>query len=373
MTFWGEVLYLSPFCRLLERKENVMYTSDDPKHSIYAEMRRVHNSMIAKYNLDRSAASDIARAKTMTKYLRAFKAAGNRASQGDSPIQTSFETEAMAEIAAKVGKALGIKKYSLFRNQHFWYGNDKGDRSAKSLWGADDVFEAELATFLNTALTKAVGRVPKGQKAALVGDLPSNISEGFMQELAPYFEKKTNAETHESDLISKPQFRAGKVDVTSFSGEISARVNPMWDEFIAAFAGARFTVKNYSGNSQNEVIHLGNTNIAKSLLGSLSEMGFQEKEALHIFYHSLAYAQKGNSFVGEHILHLRFAYELAGGGLRDSSGKRLDSADFFVYNDPTSDNIYVRSTKAMIADAMKYMRGVRDPLRSNIVILKSSF
>ena len=350
-----------------------MYTSDDPKHSVYAEMRNVHNAMISKYNLDRAAAPDIARAKVMTRYLRAFKAAGNRVdSNGSYPIQTSFEVEAMQEIATHVGQALGIKKYSLFRNQHFWYGNDKGDRSAKNLWGADDVFEAELATFLNTALEKAVGKVPAGQGASLVGDLPANISAEFMQELAPYFDKKTNAETHESDLITKPQFRAGKVDVTSFTGDITANVQPKWDEFIRVFAGARFTVKNYSGNT-NEVIHLGNTNITKSLLGSLSDMGYQEKEALHIFYHSLAYAQKGNSLIGEHILHLRFAYELAGGGLRDASGKKLDSADFFVYNDPTSDNIYVRSTKAMIADAMKYMRGVRDPLRSNIVILKSSF
>jgi len=70
---------------------------------------------------------------------------------------------------------------------------------------------------------------------------------------------------------------------------------------------------------------------------------------------------------------LRFAYELAGGGLRDESGQKIDSADFFIYNDPASNNIYVRSTKEMIANAMNYMGNVRDPLRSNIIILKNSF
>lgn len=354
-----------------------MFQSNNPKHSIYAEMKAVHDSMIAKYNLDKTAAADIARAKTMTKYLRAFKAIGNREGTGNTPIQTSFEAEAMAEVAKMVGQTLGINAYSLFRNPHFWYANNKqnGDRTAKNLWGADDVFEAELMTFLNVALDKATSGSFNGESAKLMGDLPGNISQEFMQSLSPYFERKTNSSTNASELITKPQFRAGKVDVTSFNGTISAEIQPMWQEFISAFAGARFTVKNYSGNSQNEVIHLGNTDITKSLLGSLEDVlgGGQYKEAIHIFYHSLAYAEKGNSIIGQHILHLRFAYELAGGGLRDANNNRIDSADFFIYNDPTSDNIYVRSTKAMIADAMKYMRNVRDPLRSNIVILKSSF
>jgi hypothetical protein len=59
--------------------------------------------------------------------------------------------------------------------------------------------------------------------------------------------------------------------------------------------------------------------------------------------------------------------------LRDSKNNKLDSADFFIYNDPASDNIYVRSTKEMIANAMNYMATVKDPLHSNIIILKNSF
>jgi hypothetical protein len=93
----------------------------------------------------------------------------------------------MVEIANIVGNTLGIKNYSLFRNKHFWYGNDKKERSAKKLWGADDVFEAELTTFLNIALEKAIGNTSNIDKAALVGSLPSNISEEFMEELNTYF------------------------------------------------------------------------------------------------------------------------------------------------------------------------------------------
>ena len=46
-------------------------------HSIYDEMRDVHEKMLAKYDIEKKAAADIKRAKKMESYLRAFKAAGN--------------------------------------------------------------------------------------------------------------------------------------------------------------------------------------------------------------------------------------------------------------------------------------------------------
>lgn len=347
-----------------------MYTSSDPKHSIYDEMRRVHQSMLDKYNLEKEAKGDIARAEIMTQYLRAFKQIGNKDGTRTSSIQLPMEAEAVQDIAEMVGRTLGIGQkggYSLFRMKHSWYLDKQKE------WGADDVFEAELNALLNAALDKATdGKGIGGDKAKIVGGLAANISEDFMSSLDPFFSKKVQAETEESDLITKPQYRSGKVDVTSFTGEVTSQVQPKWEEFLNVFKGARFTVKNYSSTSKTEVIHLGNTNITKSLLGSLEEIGIQQKSAIHIFFHSLAYAKRQDLEVGQHLLHLRFAYELTGGGLYVGKD-RLDSADFFIYNDPASDNIYVRSTKEMIANAMRYMSNVQDPLRSNIAILKSSF
>jgi hypothetical protein len=57
------------------------------------------------------------------------------------------------------------------------------------------------------------------------------------------------------------------------------------------------------------------------LLGSLSAIGYNQDEALHIFYHTLGSYENQSTesnerkIIGEHIAHLRFAYELAGGGL----------------------------------------------------------
>lgn len=333
-------------------------------HSIYDEMNRVHTQMDARYKMQRSAAADIKRAKQMEQYLRAFKAAGNKRDDKQSPVLQGLEEQAMRDLAEKVGQALGISDYSLFRNQHLWY---KG--VSQQRWGADDVFEAELHRFLNLAITEATNGQAQAN-AQILGNLPANIAKGFLKEVSKNGKKMVQGKA--SELISTPQFRSGKVDVASFSGDFTfeADLLPFWKNFINVFKGARFTVKNY-GESKYEAIHLGNTDITKSLLGSLSAIGNSQKDATHIFYHSLSHA--GEPGVSEHILHLRFAYELAGGGLRNASGDKIDSADFFIYNDPTSNNIYVRSTKEMIANAMDYMGNVRDPLTSHIIILKNSF
>lgn len=343
-----------------------MYGSQN-SHSIYAEMRDVHTRMIRKYRLNQEVANDVARAKTMENYLRAFKQAGNF-KQKSSSLQASLEKQMMQDIAAEVGRRLNIDRYSLFRNKHFWYSD-----SSQQRWGADDVFEAELQRFLNVAIERASDGAIKGD-AALIGNLPANISKELMQELSIHGQDLVDASFMPSEIITGPKFRSGKVDVTSFTASVTADIQPMWHEFINAFSGAKFTVKNYASDTKTEIIHLGNTDIKKSLLSTLGELVNTQKEAVHIYYHSLYYADNlHDALIGRHILHLRFAYELAGNGLRDAENNRLDAADFFIYNDPVSDNIYVRSTKAMIADAMNYLGDVRDPIRSNIIVLKNSF
>lgn len=353
----------------------IIYTSSSPNHSLAKELDNVHKAMINKYNLGKKIDSDIQRAKTMEKYLRAFKQIGNNENQGETSEQSYFNQEAMKEVSSLVGKTLGINGYSLFKNPHFWYGSDRGEKSSQKLWGSDDVFEAELQTFLNVAIEKATyGNV--NNTAELVGNLPGNISEKFMGDLSSHFSNKINKKTKGNILIKKPEFKSGKVDVTSFKGSINTTINPIWEEFYNAFKDARFTVKNYMGTAKTEVIHLGNTNIAKSILGTLDDVlgDDKTKESLHIFYHTLYHLKKKNTEdVKQHVFHLRFAYELSGNGLKDQQGNNIQEADFFIYNDPTSNNIYVRSTKEMISNATKYMKNIGDPLHSDIVILKSSF
>jgi hypothetical protein len=140
-----------------------MYNSNNPRHSIYAELNQVHSRMLAKYNFTKEIMPDIARAKIMTKYLRAFKQIGNKDGNHTSPIQIPMEAEAIDEITKIVGNALGIGQhggYSLFRMRHNWYLDKQKD------WGADDVFEAELNQLLNAALDKATNGMGIGGSSA---------------------------------------------------------------------------------------------------------------------------------------------------------------------------------------------------------------
>lgn len=330
------------------------------KHSIYKEMAEVHERLMQRYIINEAAKYDSHRAKIMTQYLQTFKRIAN-GEQISSGIGQFLEEDAIVEIAKSVGNAMGINGYQLFRMKHFWYAGKEQQR-----WGTDDVFEAELQRFLNIAYERATGEIGDAKS---VGNLPGNIGKEYMKVLAEEGPALAKRYRVNNELISNPEFRSGKVDISSFSGSIYANINPKWEQFINIFKGAKFTVKNYSSGNGYEMIHLGNTDISKSLIGSLSNLGYKEKEAVHIYYHAISKAESQ----GEHIFHLRFAYELTGGGLKDKKNKDILEADFFIYNDPASNNIWVRSTKEMIANAMQYQGRIRDPLRSNIVVLKNNF
>lgn len=345
-------------------------------HSLTQEMNRVHKKMISEYNLKKQAASDIAKAKKMENYLRMFKYIGDNYHKDTSKpsFQVGLEEQAMLSIANEVGKRLNLGQKqgnSLFRWTHEMGRKQEQIRQT----GADDVFEAELYNLLNIAAEKATGQSVNNSGVEMIGNLSANISAKFMKEFQTQGQQIVNKSSQYSDLIDKPTFRSGKVDVTGYNSSfsISGNIKAQWLDFINTFTGVNMTLKNYSGTSKTEIIHLGKTNPAKAILASLGDLGYSAKTSNHIYYHLTGGQQKYSGNEGHHIIHLRFAYELTGGKLVDQQGHDLTSADFFVYNDPSSSNIWVRSTKAMIAEMSEYVGHVGDPLHSGIVILKSSF
>lgn len=360
------------------------------EHSLPTELAEVHDDMVNTYELEQKAKTDAARAKVMEKYLREFKQLGNKNVGSTTGYQTSMEAEAMKELAQEVGQALGIGQkqgYSLFGNAHSWYLKEQ------AAWGADDVFEAEFAKLLELAGQKAAGKKSNiNMGVSLIGGQSANINQSGLEALDTIVDSMVidsfdlfnaqgqriiNQHHIDSELIKKPTFRSGKIDATGFNREwvLSSEINPKWEGFIHAFTGATFTVKNYSSTSKTETIHLGSSNLYKAIYGTLNGgLGYAPDEAAHIYYHTVNfYDNTKDSSVGSHIIHMRFVYELTGQGLYDTEGNRLDGADFFIYNDPATENIWVRSTKEMIAEIQNYIGNVSDPLHSGIVLLKNNF
>jgi hypothetical protein len=361
------------------------------KHSLPGELGDVHTRMIEAYELEQAARVDAARAKKMEQYLRAFKMLGKNKNKNNPAYQDSLEAQAFQKVAREVGQALGIEKstgyYSLFGNVHSAY------ISQQKEWGADDVFEAEFVKLLELAGQKAASKQTTitmgvsltGGKSANIDtkglDALSNLSNSMVHQALDDFghngQEIIQRHTLPSDLITMPTFRSGKVDATGFNREwiIEADIKPEWQGFVSAFAGATFTLKNYNSKSKTETIHLGSSNLYKAMYGTLNgQLGYDADESAHIYYHTINfYGRTKDEEVGSHIIHLRFVYELTGQGLYDMEGNRLDGADFFIYNDPVSDNVWVRSTKEMIAEIQNYIGNVSDPLHSGIVLLKNSF
>ncbi len=355
-------------------------------HNAADDLHRVHSVLDMKFAMKKRATIDEVRAKKMERYLRMFKAVGNQWDDKIKPkFQVSLEQDAMQEIAAQVGQALGIGDYSLFRMQHLWYKKEASQR-----WGADDVFEAELAKLLEIAGERAIEKMPSNinMGVTLIGGQTGNVSkEGLNQliklpdEIAKYAlehgEEVVKNSQDISDLITPPTFRSAKVDVTGYNAEwaIGAEIKPEWEDFIKTFTGAKFTVKNYSSSTKapSEVIHIGNSDLYKAFYGTLTDtLNFKPQDAVHIYYHTINTDPLVED-MPQHIVHIRFTYELTGNGLYDQQGNRLDTADFFIYNDPASNNIWVRSTKSMISQIIDYVGQVKDPLHSGIVILKQAF
>lgn len=350
------------------------FTNYHKDHSISAEMGFVHQKMQAKFKLDAAARQDIKRASMMEKYLRKFKALGDKY-QKDSEkprYQLSLEDQAIETVADQVGVALGLGQKagnSLFRWTH------KMGQST-DIRGVDDIFEAELAKLLEIAAKEASGNLSVESGVQVIGQVTGNISKSLMEELNKHKNEIIQNNSLSSELIEAPTARSGKVDVSGYSTEfvIESQIKPEWSEFIQLFKGAKMTLKNYSSNNvQYTSIHLGKTVPQKAILGSLSYLNFSDEQAVHIYSHLLQ--EKSIKMEGHHIIHLRFQYELTGGGLYTADGQNtpLDSADFFVYNDPSSSNIWVRSTKAMIAEMNKYSTQTGDPLHSTIIVVKNSF
>lgn len=342
----------------------------EPNHDIYTEMNLVHERLKAKYNKNKNK-SDENRAKIMESYLRYFKKISRQnLSEG---IVGQMENQALEDLTNQVGKLMGVgyssSKGALFGLKHFWY------KDTKSRWGADDVFEAELKNLLIAAFRTAIPDATIDPDVKLVGSILGNVSKSFLNNLSSSGQSIINQEYTNSSLIKKPEFKPTKIDIESFSGKylVNAEIKPEWQEFIDTFKGAKFTVKNYSSTSSYEIIHLGQTVLEKSVGATLDSLYARTNQAVHIYFHAINHAKEKNDEVASHILHLRFAYELTGEGLYDQAGNKLSAADFFIYNDPHTENIWVRSTKSMIYEAIETKEKRNQSYKSNIIILKNNF
>lgn len=349
------------------------------EHKITKDFKEIHDKILLKYNLEQAAANDVKVAAEMEQILRYLKMKGapnteiaNRARE-DIGIDKALaeQCDLIFNMTLNGLNSNGFALKSLFSTTH------SEQYEASKNFGVDDIVEAEIAAVLASLdklanqksndsimlsnidiLKNTTGRI-KGSLPDFLSDLQSEVIDNLSDNVVKKInDNKNNNESYGylkkiyASLNKKSSGKSIKTDVSSII-TITGEIDENLEKLVKIFSGRRFTIKNY--NSQAKTggeIHLGNTVPYKAITGELTNLGFSNSESVHVFYHSLnSYIRSTTKTVAEHIPHIRLAYELEGNGLVDSETKLpILGADFLIVNDPKKYQIYVRSTKQIIAD-----------------------
>ena len=236
----------------------------------------------------------------------------------------------------------------------------------------DDILEQELGTLLALGLGKSRTNVISGKdyvSSAALDNLNNQLKLEIGSTLLEYadFLGKEVWEMNPkgtSQLISIfPQKTSGKTDLSvPISKDINIDASPLIQKITAIMGGYRFSLKNYSSvkekgqlkDFKSAELGFGNSNLYKSITGGLSEYTNDVKLQNAIFFRGLQYLEEttqppdtsNKTEVQQHFYHLKAYYEIKGSGqIYDNQDF---SVDFIIWNDPNSENIYVRDVNSLL-------------------------
>ncbi len=248
---------------------------------------------------------------------------------------------------------------ALFRRSH----------KVKSLNGYDDIFEEQLNYLLKAAaqmkglnVTVPLGSGQDRATSAALNYLSKETEKEILEITRKAAENmKININKQKGAIGQQIIATAGKVDLKTPNFTVSADASDIISRLLKAFSGGTFTLKNYATytsklRSLDQIdIHLGNTNLYKAITGGLSQIFSDPADQYTVYYRGMqilsGQSQKPDTAnvetINAHFAHLRFMYELRGTGLITDENSAV--ADFIIWNDPSSQNIVVRSTKDLVA------------------------
>lgn len=245
-------------------------------------------------------------------------------------------------------------------------------KDTKTVKEADNIFEEDLAAIMaageflggneDIEITAFLtGGKRTGTKATKKYKLQDVLSEKKVENIL-----KKIAEKEGKRMSSEVTEASGKVDVSgknitlNYTKELPIKVNRL----MHLLKDATISAKSYSSNSYDitkkrdwtEIgLHLGDTNLYKAITGAVTEAGLGYKQATSFFFRGANHILSDDGY-GEktrlHFSHLRFIYELRGSGLLDERGLIMP-VKYIIYNDPSSDIIYVKDTASIILEAFE--------------------
>lgn len=324
-------------------------------------LNNVHNRLENRLQLRRKADKDNATAWEIQSVLRLLKQAKYQHTSNNmvfNELQEQVDMIINQSLALMNSSRSGKKQLrsvnQLFRRQH-----NKKDKIAS---GADDIFEEELAAVIAVIESEATGQqtsISSHLAGQEVGNIAFNqIPNKVMDKYRDFLITRLNREVREKQDYTGVFARSGKTDVRGTFINFQGQLKPEWEYLFNLFKGRTFSVKNYSSWSQSQHIVLGATDYYKAIMGSLYALGYSQKYASQIFINAINAAKNGKEAdYAQHFYHLQVGYELMGLGLgkhnKNGEFEEMKTVDFFIYNDPATDAIVVKSTAQMLLDLIQ--------------------
>lgn len=266
-----------------------------------------------------------------------------------------------------------FKIQSVYHNSNF-KANTLFRRSnkTKTVAEADNIFEEDLAALMaageflggNETIqlqSFLLGTQSTGTRATQKYNIEDLVDDKKVEDLL-----KELAEKENKRVSTQVRNATGKVDVSgkAITLNYSKTLPDKVERLMELMKDATFSAKSYTSNAWDitkqkdwsEIgLHLGNTNLYKAVTGALSELQMGHKQQTRFFFRGmntiLHNKHSYGSITAQHFAHLRFVFELRGSGLLDENGLVMP-VKYLIYNDPSSDAIYVKDTASIILEAL---------------------
>lgn len=345
-----------------------LYYDDNKDFSVI--LQDVHNAIMAK--MKRNTAKK--EAKELQSILQSIKlAAKDFDNISTSAIGNTMKNEFydLIQTAHTFQSQYHTQRFQV--NTLFRRADSRGGRTAR-VKEADSIFEEDLAAILaageflggNTSITMQdflVGGQSSGTRATSayknmnLSSIADEAAEDLIKKLAKKEQKR--ASTQIGNATGKIDI-SGKAITLNYTKELSFSVSRLMTLMKdATFSAKNYNSKAWSEDSKKELsllgLHLGKTNLYKAITGALSEIQMGHKQQTSMFFrgiNTILYNKHGyEEQTRTHFSHLRFIYELRGSGLLDENGLVMP-VKYLIYNDPSSDVIFVKDTASIILEAL---------------------
>lgn len=352
-------------------------------------IQSVHDNMYKKFvataqGNDKAGAGSADEAKELENFFQGLKYYSRY--QNVDHLAAGVELSVIQQVLANIGPKFRRLTRNLFRYTSA-LGSEQGARFEDDLaLVVEEVLSMGSGKAIESGITKVGTKQVNigGQASTAVGiDIDGMASDIIASVGTTIYNKMKNIKTKYVGV-------QGKIDISGLKAQVQITAEP--NSYLARIAyllsKANISAKSYASgywsgrirmriSKISQEIHLGSTNLGRVYTDIFNKAAGTPPPVSLSLYMYLKNTK--NKEIREAASRLRFIYELTGYGqtyvdgaiqdILDAEG--IGHANYFIYNDPASDNIYVQSTAAIIAEMWNEVKNILD--KRSVDISKTFF